>query len=173
MTASIRRGTFLRLSHGFLDDPDHLALSRDALLLHWCALLYASKHLTDGVLYKNPRARAQWAPHFVADGVDIDPIADELIAAGKWEDWPDHWEIVGFLRWNNSKAQVEAWRAAERDRKQKKADEKREERKPVSDVQITDTPRGTDAVSRPSSARKNGNPFTHLRSVTDDQDGAA
>lgn len=130
-----RRGTFLRLDHGFLDDPDHLALSRDAALLHICGLLYASKHLTDGVLDKNPRVVSQWAPYHYVDGVDLEPLAGELIAAGKWEDWPKHWQIVGFLKWNNSRAQVEEWRERERNRKKNASKEE-----PQADVQITDTP---------------------------------
>lgn len=151
---SFRRGTFLRLSHGFLDDPAHLDLTRDALLLHLCGLLHASKHLTDGVLYKGPRQVARWAPHFFADGVDLAPIAGELVDAGVWEDWPDHWLIVGFLKWNNSAAQVEQWRNAERERKADAARVQRERKNQTPDVQITDTPPGTGAESRPPSARK-------------------
>lgn len=158
-----RRGTFLRLDHGFLDDEAVRRLTPFGFALHVAGLWYASKHLTDGVLDKHPANVMMWAPHFLANGYDVADAAVELVEAGLWEDWPQHWLIVGFLKWNNSKAQVEQWRAAERERKADAAREKREETPTPADVQITDPPPGTSAESRTPSARNNVTAIADVR----------
>lgn len=133
--------TFLKLHHGFLEHEKHAELSREALLLHISGLMYASRELTDGRLSKGIAPKAVWAAWLT--GCDIDALAGELIDAGVWENWPNHYLIVNYTDHNRTKEQVDHQKAlrAERNRRY---NSKRNEEEPSTD---TDTDYREDASS--------------------------
>lgn len=111
--------TFFKLHHGFLTHPKHAELSNDALLLHIAGCSFASENLTDGRLDKSPMIRTQWALRFVAQGVDVDALTDELLAAEVWADRGEWFEIVNYTKHNNTRAEVDEIRENARQRKAK------------------------------------------------------
>ncbi len=111
--------TFLKLHHGFLEHEKHAELTNAALLLHISGLMHASERLTDGRLPKAMTVRLQWSARLVAEGSNVDALIGELIRAGVWEDHAKHYSIVKYLDHNNSRAQVDAIRVSDRERKAK------------------------------------------------------
>jgi len=111
--------TWTKFDHGFLHHEKYAALTAAALMLHMCGVMHSSEHLTDGRVPKARSIRGAYAGHLIADGQDVDKLAQELIDAGVWDDWPHHWEILGYLEHNRSKTEVDALKAANRRRQAK------------------------------------------------------
>jgi hypothetical protein len=123
--------TFLKLHHGFLEHEKHADLSREALLLHISGLMYASRELTDGRLPKGIAPRSVWAAWLT--GCDIEALAGELIDAGVWEDWPNHYSIVNYTDYNRTKEQVDHEKALRAGRN-RRYNSKRIEEQPSTDT---------------------------------------
>lgn len=100
---------WVRLDDGFADHPKLEQAGPLAAWLHVAALCYCARHLTDGCIPKPKALRLTDVPR-PAQRVDA------LLAAGLWEDEGDHYRVHDYLEFQPSREQVEADRAAARDR---------------------------------------------------------
>lgn len=116
-----------------LDDtcPDHPAIVglSDAAFACWVrGLCYSSRHLTDGLI---PRTALRM--------LGTAKAAQELIAAGRWEDTPDGVRVHGYEEKQRTRGQVEQerekWRARQ-DRHRKVTPESRRDT-PVTHADVT------------------------------------
>lgn len=82
--------TWTKLSDDSTDDPALLALPRSIRLVHFEALVWCNRHGTDGAIPRHMLVR-------VTDEKNPTKAAKLLVAAGKWKQAEDGWEIVGFL----------------------------------------------------------------------------
>lgn len=101
-----------RIDDGFYDHPKLDGLGRDrlpAVGLHWLAVSWCNRWLTDGLLTRERVAKLGGTPR----------LADLLVASGLWEQEGDDFRIHDFLDFNESKADVEAVREAEREKKRR------------------------------------------------------
>jgi hypothetical protein len=101
-----------RIDDGFYDHPKLDALGRDRLAavgLHWLAVSWSNRWLTDGAITRD---------RVVKLGGTI-RLADVLVKAGLWDRDGDDYRIHDFLEFNESKADVEAARKAEREKKRR------------------------------------------------------
>lgn len=170
--------TFFKMHHGFLTHPRYAELSNDALLLHLAGCSYASEHLTDGRLDKSPIIRTQWALRFIAQGADVGLLVTELVAARVWADRGGHFEIIGYLDHNNSRADVEAMREAARNRQAAKRERDRDASSSSTDNKNkSHTRRHADVTAdvtrdsqRDETALDQGDGLNRLRAI---RDGAA
>ncbi len=99
-----------RIDDSFYDHPklDRLGPDRlPAIGLHWLAVSWCNRWLTDGVV---TRDRVEKLGGSAA-------LADALVVACLWERHPDGYLIHDFLEFNDSRADVEGRRRAERDKK--------------------------------------------------------
>lgn len=86
---STTAGRWMKL-YGSLIDGDALRMSRDARLLGVEAEAWADDNETDGLIPRNALRR-------ITDADDVDALVSELVAAGRWAETDDGWEILGFL----------------------------------------------------------------------------
>ena len=87
---------YLNLDDNFADHPKVDGLTDGAFRLHVSAMLYAAKHLTDGVL---PATRVpRLAPRYKTTQVK------ELLKASLWVEHDGDYRIHDFLDWNKSRA---------------------------------------------------------------------
>jgi len=120
--ASIGRGLMLRsgilayytkLPDELLGAPDLQKAGRDATLLYIFGQIYISRRLTDGTI-------PETAFHEIAAGARrVRALADALVAVGRWVRTPDGYFDPHYLAHNDSKQQVEAKRAASRERQRR------------------------------------------------------
>lgn len=100
-----------RLDDQFFANPKVVDLSKDAKLLYLAAVTYSAGQLTDGRITPG-------AFRIVTAMVDADrSCADELVAAGLWDQEGDVFLIHDYLEYNPSAADVRAKREADRARK--------------------------------------------------------
>lgn len=102
--------TFVQLDDKITEHPAMVGLSPFAWTLWIHGLTYCARNLTDGLI-----------PHAVVPRltslVDVNKAAAELVDAGRWTHHEDgSYEIVNYLEWNKSKAQIEQEREANRRR---------------------------------------------------------
>lgn len=98
---------WIRFEDNFPEHPKVLALSDAAFRLHVRAIGYAARHLTDGrVTSAAVRSLTRRAR-----------LTAELVIAGLWEAVDDGFRIHDYLAYQPSKAEVQARRSADRERK--------------------------------------------------------
>lgn len=101
-----------RIDDGFYDHPKLDRLGKDRLSavgLHWLAVSWSNRWLTDGAITRERVTKLGGTPR----------LADVLVDAGLWDRDGDGYRIHDFLEFNESKADVEAKRLAERDKKRR------------------------------------------------------
>ena len=101
-----------RIDDGFYDHPKLDALGRDRLSsvgLHWLAVSWCNRWLTDGAITRERVVKLGGTAR----------LADVLVAAGLWERDGNDYRIHDFLDFNESKADVEAAREVEREKKRR------------------------------------------------------
>jgi hypothetical protein len=79
--------TWTKLSDGFNDDPDLLALPRGIRLMHVEALVWSNAHGTDGKVPRHVLTR-------ITDEPDPAAAAEQLVAAGLWTLTVAGWSIA-------------------------------------------------------------------------------
>lgn len=77
----------------------------------FCGICYCREHLTDGFIAD------KMLPTLVPGMSSLKKAAAVLVTAGLWHRVERGYAVHDFLQWNPSKAEVEAQRAADRDRK--------------------------------------------------------
>lgn len=98
----------------FISHPKVLAAGPLAVALHMRAIIYASQHLTDGVIRRRQLNHIlSWDDD--ADDFDGTPprnadLVKRLVHAGLWDEAPDGagWVIHDYLDWQPSRAEAEA-----------------------------------------------------------------
>lgn len=106
--------TWVKIDDQFPDHPKVAALGKNmasAGWLHICALCYAARYLTDGLI-----PRAQIAKLTNLDNRVVGRLVISLIDAGLWEEKPDGYWIHDFLEYNPTREYVLAERAKTKDR---------------------------------------------------------
>jgi hypothetical protein len=86
---------------------------RAAVGLHALALSYAMHYGTEGKLSD------EWVEDQLPDAGERSDVTAVLVRAGLWEEAPEGWLIHDFLVYNPSNADIEARKAADRERKRK------------------------------------------------------
>ena len=123
---------YAKLSNDLWRSPDGmkmLAVNPAALAYYVAAISYASDNLTDGRLDETVVRYVLRVPQDV-----IDYLVDE----GKWEPADDGgWTIHNYAKWQNSRADIEAARAKDRERKT---------RKPATTPTTKDSTRNPDGI---------------------------
>ena len=110
--------TWIKLDDTFFTHPKNLELlEREpmAALLHIAGLCWCSHRLTDGRVPDS-------ALHLIAAQSHTPPsLVDVLVETNLWTRHPDDrsWQIVNYLEWQESRAQVEAKRERDRLKKQR------------------------------------------------------
>lgn len=103
---------YARLSNDLWRSPTAmkmLAVNPAALAYYIAAISYASDNLTDGRLDETVVRYVLRVP---------DDVIDYLVDEGKWEpDTDGGWRIHNYAKWQNSRADIEAARARDRERK--------------------------------------------------------
>lgn len=117
-----------------------------AVGLHVMAVTYCCGHETDGLV------DAEFVEEKMPRKADRERAVAALVEAGVWSVVPDGWQVHDYLDYNPSRADLEAKRAADAERKakgRKTAAVRREsERRPVGLFADTSrTPRGVGAAS--------------------------
>lgn len=106
---------YARLSNDLWRSPTAmkmLAVNPAALAYYIAAISYASDNLTDGRLDETVVRYVLRVP---------DDVIDYLVDEGKWEPAADGgWRIHNYDKWQNSRADIEAARARDRERKTRK-----------------------------------------------------
>lgn len=97
--------TWVRLDDGFLDHPKVVAAGGDAGWLYVCGLVYAARHLTDGVIPQGMVAR-------LSDRAEPLALAARLVEVGLWERTAGGYRVHDYLDFQPSAADVRADRAA-------------------------------------------------------------
>lgn len=136
---------WIRVSDDFYDNDKMLAAGTVGRDLYWHGMAFCNRNLTDGLV---PRGRAlalvDWTHAAIltgtysgVDGQDCGPIAVELVlTAGLWHedghDCPDcvqpgprHYVIHDYLKYQPSRAEVEAKAEANRERVRKWTDKRK------------------------------------------------
>lgn len=106
---------YARLSNDLWRSPTAmkmLAVNPAALAYYVAAISYASDNMTDGRLDETVVRYVLRTP---------DDVIDYLVDEGKWEpDTDGGWRIHNYDKWQNSRADIEAARARDRERKTRK-----------------------------------------------------
>lgn len=99
--------SWLRMEDDFVEDPDILALSSDAIVLHLSGLCYCARQETDGAVpghalpilsrFSNPRTKR---------------LIGELEKVGLWQENGTGWAIRNYLKYNPSHSSLEEKRKA-------------------------------------------------------------
>lgn len=87
---------------------------RPALGIHLLALSFCMDQGTKGHL------TPEWVEDQLPKPAERQRTVDALVEAGLWREIDDGWEVHDFLDWNPSPEDIEARRAADRERKRKK-----------------------------------------------------
>lgn len=100
----------------------HIGLA--AFGLHHLAMLNAARYLTDG--HVPTEFVEDWADRAGLRAKDLDTLTDALVTSGQWTiHETDGWWIHDYLDHNPSRAQVEAQRAHDADRKRRGRDKQK------------------------------------------------
>lgn len=136
---------WVRLDDSFADHPKIERVGPVAAWLHVAALCYCARHLTDGRL---PKGKA----HRLADVASPEIHVDALLRVGLWHEDGDDYVIHDYLDYQPARADVEADRAAARDRMAKKR-QKRSPEVPANNGRSSPSPSRPDPLGisrRPS-----------------------
>ena len=98
--------TWTKLDDGFWSEPRILAVGNEAAGVFARILSYCGRHETDGAV-----------PEEVARFIGRTKKLDELVGVGLLEKLDNGYLVPDFLRFNPSRAQLEAKREADRKRK--------------------------------------------------------
>lgn len=101
MPAKFDHRTFVRLDHGYPENPKVMPLSDAAFRAHVEAMCWSSRQEQDGVISKAV-ANKKWRPRAVA----------ELVAARLFDDVGDAYEVHDYLDFNRSAEEIDAYRSA-------------------------------------------------------------
>jgi len=97
--------TWVRIDDTFPEHPKVLEAGGDAAWLHVCGLAYCARNTTDGLIHRNVVTR-------LSDRRQPLKLADRLVATGIWDLDGKDYRIHDYLKYNPSREQVEAERAA-------------------------------------------------------------
>jgi hypothetical protein len=103
---------YARLDVDYFDHPTIEQVGLLAAVLNLHGILYARRHMTDGLL--PGRAVQRWERDLVADvGLDDrDPAhfgaADRLVEAGLWSRSEDGFQVVGYAEYQDTRSEIEA-----------------------------------------------------------------
>jgi hypothetical protein len=115
-------GLYAKVDVGFPDDPKTVEAGDLAELAYLRCVLRGRENLTDGVIDR--RVLARWLA-----GIRGKPTShmDKLVQVGLLEVHPDGWRIPhdAWVRWNPLKADVEAKRAEDAERKRQSRESKK------------------------------------------------
>jgi hypothetical protein len=113
---------WVKLDAGFYLHPKAIAAGRDGRDVFVAGLCWSAQQMTDGVI------PAHTLPLIGAlCGVsDVAKAASDLVDVGLWNNHVDGWEIHGFLEWQESKEDRDAWLESERERKRQAREAKRQ-----------------------------------------------
>lgn len=122
--------TWVKMDDRYPDHPSVAGLTDGAFRL-WCTgIAYCSQHLTDGFI---PEAVInRWGVKHA------DRAAAELIGAGRWRSNADGYEVVNYLAYQRSRAQVEALSEKRSKAGKKGATAKQLARQPASNLEADD-----------------------------------
>lgn len=120
--------SWVNISDDFADHPKFIDLSNDALALWVRALAYTKRHLTDGFIPSGAVRR-------LANHPKPDRLAAELVRARLWDPEGDAFRFHNYLRWNDSKADVERKIADAKARKERWRDKRTGEYSQHSETQ--------------------------------------
>lgn len=104
--------TWVRLDDNFADHPKIDQVGHAAAWLHVAALCYSARHLTDGLIPKSKALRLTTVPKPQTQ-------IQRLLEAELWHDRGDDYEIHDYLKYQPSRAKVEAEREAGAERQRK------------------------------------------------------
>lgn len=104
--------TWVKMDDQFPEDPETVAVGEDAAWLHFLAIAYCSRNLTDGRLPKSMVKRLTSKPN-------LQRLVAALLEKGWWSLEGDEYVIRNYLKHQRSKAQVEAEREGSRRRAEK------------------------------------------------------
>lgn len=103
--------SWAKLDDHFPTHPKVVKAGGDAGWLHVCAICYCAEHLTDGFFVKELVPR-------LSDRANPLALAQRLVDADLWVEHESQYEIVDYLQYNPSRAQVEAERQWARARRE-------------------------------------------------------
>lgn len=107
---------WVRLDDGFADHRKVLDLSDAAFRLHVCAMCWAGRRGTDGLIVRRDlRVLLAMLP----DDHDGPALAAQLVRSGAWEPDEQGWRIHNFLRYNPPAAEVAREQEAAKERMRK------------------------------------------------------
>lgn len=95
---------WVKIDEAFYDHPKFVDLTAGAIGLWVIGLAYSNRYLLDGALSKRGLARAY-------PGADREKHARTLVSVGLWDVTDDGWQIHDYLKYQPSKAKVEAQRS--------------------------------------------------------------
>lgn len=101
-----------KFDDGLPSNPKFIRAGAVASWLWVCGVLYCRRGLTDGLI---PRVVV---PSLVVGLKSPYAHAKRLVEVGLWDVEADDYRVHDFLDWNPSKAQIEGYRAQDRERKQ-------------------------------------------------------
>jgi len=103
---------WVRVDDAFYDHPKFVALTPGAVGLWVIGLAYCNRNLTDGFIHNLA------LPRLLADDMDTCVnYANELVAVGTWEEIEEGYQVVNYLEFQPSAAEVRQQREVERQRK--------------------------------------------------------
>lgn len=153
-----------KFDDGIPDNPKFIKAGPVPSWLWFCGVLYCRRGLTDGFI---PKAKV---PSLVVGLTQPYKHASKLVDCGLWHVAIGGYSVNGYLEWNPSKDQVEAYRAADKDRKQE-AKRKREESRSDSGRNAERNPAGIQTESnQPGPTRARATSLSVSLSTSKDED---
>lgn len=107
--------TWVKLDTGFFADAKVAELRNPSeIVLYVAGLCHCGSNLTDGVIAMGAMR------NLLHQAFATDAAAESLCAIGLWRNHPDGYEVVGFLKHQTSREQVEQQRESARVRRSKR-----------------------------------------------------
>lgn len=168
---------YARIATDFPRDPRMIAAGWQTRAVYIEALLYCRENLTDGLLHS--LALPYWMPD-MSPGIRKRHL-NKLVELGALEADDDGWRFPHkvWARWNPTKAEVEAKRDEERQRKADYRARKRRGSQPSENVPTgqvvaaTDRPRTSETKEKTKTKQARKRPRTDPREPVDKSDGCA
>jgi hypothetical protein len=153
---------WVKLDDHIFGNPKVIELSKDAKLMYMAALTHCSAQLTDGALTPG-------AVRLIAAMVDVErDCADELVAAGLWEQLEDGYRVHDYLEYNPTAERVRAEREAAKDRMRRARSPEVRANNPRSSPRSSPSPAPTPSPrSNTSSAAKSNAPVAAARPASE------
>lgn len=110
------KSLYVPVSVNLADDPAILTAGADAEHVYLRALMLAKRVGTDGFIHRRHLARLTDGLTCLEHGTNPDQLAARLVIVGLWQIVADGWQIVAWLDWNPSSAELAERREAQRAR---------------------------------------------------------